>query len=522
MMQEAERSRLYKHCHKASNESGEYVCLIIDGMDQSKTLLPHFRRLPKDSRVKEESFVKVRVVGAKVLGLATKASATLFFDNFKSDSNCMLTVLHRRICELPIPFPRVLYLNLDNTTKENKKKYVVSYLFYLVKINIFTKVKLNFLLVGHTDEDIDQMFSCFSRRLNLQSAFDLPELKHVIRESYTNEVGKAVVLERMTETYDWKEFVEPHLLKVKDISFNQHFRIKRKYRGEVRLWSKQYHNSFWQPNDTEGLNLFYSEPTSEILAAPRHSIRSLEGRLRPACGKEEGDGTELEGDSEECVQRTLLINTLNANLDAFSRYIQTDNVIRWKYFIECQKNMDFNDRSLKVPFFRPTVPLEGPCEDSAKPLDEDKISRNLAHLFPQERPVYNGAWKTKQYKMEREGHYEDLEIGKFIAHRDKPYHVGKVVELLPEEHFKVAWYAQKEKGEAYLPFYKPNVRGKSRREVAEDIFDRSCGVLCYNFTLKTDNTLFAATKKKICEMLNASIFVDVRDGEEEAGALIKV
>ncbi|GBG64863.1 hypothetical protein CBR_g48331 [Chara braunii] len=202
LMQAEERQKLSKHRYKASSHPSEYVAMIIDGMDQSKTILPHFTRVPKDSKLKEGNFVKVHVVGAKVLGLSSNASATVFFDNFKSDSNCMLTVLHRQISQLPVPFFRVLYLTLDNTSKENKNKFVLSYLVFLVKMRVFSKVKLNFLLLGLTHEDIDQMFSCFSRKLAAHGAFDLPELQHVIRESYKVEQDHGVHVEEMTETMD--------------------------------------------------------------------------------------------------------------------------------------------------------------------------------------------------------------------------------------------------------------------------------------------------------------------------------
>ncbi|GBG64104.1 hypothetical protein CBR_g40552 [Chara braunii] len=287
LMQGEERQKLSKHRHKASSRPTEYIAMIIDGMDQSKTILPHFTRIPKDSKLKEGNFVKVHVVGAKVLGFSSSAFATVFFDNFKSDSNCMLIVLHRWISQLPRPFSKVLYLTLDNTSKENKNNFVLAYLVFLVKMRVFSKVQLNFLLVGHTHEDIDQMFNCFSRKLAVHDAFDLPELQHIIRESYKVEQDHGVYVEEMTKTMDWKLYIQDHLQNVNDISFNQHFRIRRNDDGEVRIWSKQYHNSQWQPNNREDLNIFKSEPTGQVQASPKHAIRSLEAIFRLTCRGED-------------------------------------------------------------------------------------------------------------------------------------------------------------------------------------------------------------------------------------------
>ena len=48
-----------------------------------------------------------------------------------------------------------------------------------------TEVKVNFLLVGHTHDHSDQMFSTFSRQLSRCDAFTLPKLFDDICDAYT-------------------------------------------------------------------------------------------------------------------------------------------------------------------------------------------------------------------------------------------------------------------------------------------------------------------------------------------------
>ena len=48
--------------------------------------------------------------------------------------------------------PPVLYLQLDNTARENKNKFIMTFLALLVERGVFEKIKVNFLLVGHTHE----------------------------------------------------------------------------------------------------------------------------------------------------------------------------------------------------------------------------------------------------------------------------------------------------------------------------------------------------------------------------------
>ena len=43
---------------------------------------------------------------------------------------------------------KVLYLQLDNTSGDNKNRYVMAFLAFLVQIRIFEKVKVSFMEVG--------------------------------------------------------------------------------------------------------------------------------------------------------------------------------------------------------------------------------------------------------------------------------------------------------------------------------------------------------------------------------------
>jgi len=55
---------LYKHGKKCYENSNKYLCLIIDGMDQKKTLLPHFVCTPKN--LPEGNFIHYHLVGCMV------------------------------------------------------------------------------------------------------------------------------------------------------------------------------------------------------------------------------------------------------------------------------------------------------------------------------------------------------------------------------------------------------------------------------------------------------------------------
>ena len=58
--------------------------------------------------------------------------------------------------------PRTLYIQADNAS-DNKCWAMIAFLAMLVFYDYTADIYLSFLLVGHTHEDIDQMFSVISR-----------------------------------------------------------------------------------------------------------------------------------------------------------------------------------------------------------------------------------------------------------------------------------------------------------------------------------------------------------------------
>ena len=79
--------------------------------------------------------------------------------------NLTIEVLRRTLKKIHTEFgflPPVLHLQLDNAS-DNKSQLFLAFLAYLVQEGVFLKVKLSYLLVGHTHKDIDQYFSVISR-----------------------------------------------------------------------------------------------------------------------------------------------------------------------------------------------------------------------------------------------------------------------------------------------------------------------------------------------------------------------
>ena len=124
-------------------------------------MLYHDMRLRKD--INDECLVKMHLVGCLAYNGIVKTHVFTTYPNVHNDPNLVVIVIQKILMNWGKPLPPVLYIQFYNTARENKNSTVFGYLSMLVEQAVFRKVKVNFLLVGHTHDHIDQMFSTFSR-----------------------------------------------------------------------------------------------------------------------------------------------------------------------------------------------------------------------------------------------------------------------------------------------------------------------------------------------------------------------
>ncbi|XP_053398137.1 uncharacterized protein LOC128556611 [Mercenaria mercenaria] len=143
----------------------------MDAMDQDKTALPRLATTPKT--LGNLWRVKVGLMAALVHGVGIYG----FFDAYQwgHGSSYTISALVHVLLMLD-SLPDVLYLQLDNCPGQNKNRFVLGFLAYLIEAGVFKKVKLSFLMVGHTHEDIDQIFSRLSVWLSREDVFTISSL----------------------------------------------------------------------------------------------------------------------------------------------------------------------------------------------------------------------------------------------------------------------------------------------------------------------------------------------------------
>jgi CO dehydrogenase nickel-insertion accessory protein CooC1 len=74
------------------------------------------------------------------------------------------------------PLSKNLLLQMDNCGKDNKNWHFLAFLSLLTTKDVFEEMKLGFLIVGHTHEDIDGCFSYMSKKLREQNNYVLVNL----------------------------------------------------------------------------------------------------------------------------------------------------------------------------------------------------------------------------------------------------------------------------------------------------------------------------------------------------------
>ena len=206
----AEKQKYYHHRHKAREFPERYLSIIIDNMDQAKLKTPGFAR---DSHTSESLYrLKMHCTGVIVHGKPNKTFAYLWPDRFPKDPNMTCSILMDVLDKIETTAD-ILYLQLDGCSGENKNRDVMATCAYLVAIGAFSKVKVSFLPVGHTHEDIDQMFSTFAGPLRRSDFVTVAALGDLIASSLS---PAPVVSLQLPRIFDFKGFFHDHMFKAWD------------------------------------------------------------------------------------------------------------------------------------------------------------------------------------------------------------------------------------------------------------------------------------------------------------------
>ena len=274
-----ERREYQKKCEEASLYPSRFTSLIVDGADQSGYGLPHFTVCTKAT---VGHSLKVRLIGVLEHGVRKHLSLYTLTAEFETGANHIIEAIHRTLTKKAMgsSLQGTLYLQVDNCTRENKNTFLFCYLECLVAWGVFEEVHASFLPIGHTHADIDQAFSCTSRRLRSHNAVTMEDLVEQLRVSYTPEPS----VSRMLHVANFSGLCrsENSVGKVHAFSKFRYFRFHRSqdtgksydfYRTACDV--KIFCEDNWKPLPvlTPGLNGFLVKPP-ELKRTPSNIIRS--------------------------------------------------------------------------------------------------------------------------------------------------------------------------------------------------------------------------------------------------------
>ncbi|KAH7365155.1 hypothetical protein KP509_18G011500 [Ceratopteris richardii] len=508
--QALERKKAIHHRSKALRNPERYMCLLINGMDQKKTCLPHFYRIPKD--IGDEVLVQMHLVGALVYNGTVMSKVFFTYPNVHNDPNLIVTVIHRVLQSWKGLLPPTLYLQLDNTARENKNSTVFGYLSMLVEKQVFQKVKVNFLLVGHTHDHIDQMFSTFSNKLARNNAFTLPILSELISEAYTPKPE----VQHLTQIYDFKHFCSMGLdnsakvlAPLHNISFNHVF-LMRRVDEITLLFAKQYSSSLgWEPK--EGCRFLLQVPnlsTVTVYGAEQSPYEDKNNIER--CGSVV--------DQSKSWMHALIEK--KRHIERAKKYAGDQDVSWWEDFFNHQEEIIQYTIAGHWPVDVPFT-WDFCTQRSVNVAQACNVDALQSFIHPPERNIYVGPRMTKQAEARWQGNLIEINVGTLIAvladgdEATRPFWIAKVLEITKDidqrriEALVVHWYYTKSSN-AFTGKYnlemvcdtkrrgskrKKNIRSTSTLKM-DDV-----DILVYDFSLTKTGHLRKATINMIKQKL---------------------
>ena len=171
--------------------------------------------------------LKVRLIGLLQHNQQNKLHLFTLTEEYPSGANHVVEAIHRFLNERvnQSTLPRTFYVQVDNCTKENKNRFLFSYLESLIRWKLFDEIVVGFLPVGHTHEDIDQTFSRTSERLRCNDAITLSDLHGELRNVYNDRTSVCV----MKNVVNWSGLCEEEkcLTNIKNFSKYRYFKFHR-------------------------------------------------------------------------------------------------------------------------------------------------------------------------------------------------------------------------------------------------------------------------------------------------------
>jgi hypothetical protein len=453
-----ERLQFNHHKVKAAYYPKKVATFILDGMSSNMASLPLFLN-PRRKMGDHCTFCDLHLVGLIDHKHSELKNVFLSPESSRQDPNLTITAILYGLFHLTT-WPEKLYLQMDNCWRENKNKYVFGFAAWLVFARAFHKVKVSFLIKGHTHENVDRMFSLISKRLVHDSPKTITEFINTIHSAIANNGDLNV--RSMDAIFDGKAFLEPYLEDLHGHTEPHHFVFYRDDQGGVVMKCKKYKFTKY----SNPVRIFRTDPPTTLTfrSAPLKLVNWQEkhhafNRCKSALTTlQQSEWQQWFDQHEESVPAPVLshevINKLNQKCGiAIPIFRNPSRPPRLLPSITEATSADLpNVLELVAPFLCPST-SDHTLSPSQSSVPETAITLRAAVEWQSEvdndvvPDVYSGPYKEKPMWGDV---CNDIKIGDmFLVLREKreqqeePFWMGQVTQILKErKKLGVLWYGK--------------------------------------------------------------------------------
>ena len=181
------KQKYYHHRTKARCMFKQNMSIIMDACDQSNIDVPYLKDNPKNTPTKLATKMGAVVVHSSDSTATQNArgGAYLFHidERVTKGANfwitCLTKVLNDERAKRGGVLPAVITIQMDSAG-DNKNYTLASWCEWLVKVGMCRKVKMCFLPVGHTHEDIDALFGRLSQQFVQHGSSNVQNLTQML------------------------------------------------------------------------------------------------------------------------------------------------------------------------------------------------------------------------------------------------------------------------------------------------------------------------------------------------------
>jgi hypothetical protein len=185
-----------------------------------------------------------------------------------------------------------VFIQLDNTVKQCKSQYMMGFAGMLLLSSAIRTIVISFLPVGHTHEDIDQLFSRISEYFKNRNVYTKEAMLRAIKKACT-KYGKPPVVEDLDNVANFSEYIKPHMANWAGLTEFYQFVFKLDAAGVVKCQMREDMSSNFKfrglKKHTTWTNVFKDGAEEKIRRRPFAGIKTAQLRAvgqDPAVEKE--------------------------------------------------------------------------------------------------------------------------------------------------------------------------------------------------------------------------------------------